>query len=221
MKFTNNDILTTNITHWNGHLGHTIADFGLADILSDDQLTEIKNKWYHWNLLSFTCNIKLVSARNWYRVTTSGGSLANIYWNEAHDPRMMSEMYIGFFRYSGQQQAVLAIDADAATENQNKLMETGCYQRLIPMGKGATFTWFNSNAYKGVYVDIGNPTVGTTLATAFLGGMPTTNEPHGFDWLLLNRDRYQTLGGTEQFSARVQIATYATIAVRNRKPVDK
>lgn len=189
----------------------------MGDCIDSYMQDYIYNNYHHWNLLSFTGSIRVVASKNLYRITTSAGALTNIFYHHAGDESSNVELYVGFFRCSQQQDGACTWDPDADPNNLSAILETGAYKRLRMKGNAQTFTWFNSSAYKGVYV-VSTDTIGTTVInTAFAGGMPLANEVHGYDLMLCNRSRYQQNTGTETPVIRFQLDASCVIACRNKK----
>lgn len=206
---------------FNTGLGHFISDCTLSYIMNQNDLDDLKGDWYSWKPLAFSISFKYVSSYNLYLRTDNEAALTNYYW-QSPNPGNVAGLWAGWFPYSIQQNdcANLDVDTDSAgSNNLTKILETGRYKRLKFNGKPVTWTWVNSDGYKGVYTAIGNSDIATLTSVAWAGTMPTNNEIHGWDIMLLHRNKYHN-SVNNPMSMRFQCVVNAVISLRNRRPVN-
>lgn len=206
-------------SQWNGSpVGHFVVDFAVQSLMTDEKLADLKANWYHWKIMSFCVGVKFLTGRNFYRFTNNASTLANHFWQPMNTEE--AQLYCGFFRDGVQQTDCANIDPDTSGTYFSSIIETNCYKRLHMTGAPVIWKWYNSRAYQGVYSPIGTTSATTALTTAFAGSMPSMNEPHGLDIMLVDRDRIPNTTGTEEPKLRFQVCVYAVISVRTRKPTD-
>lgn len=213
IRTTNSNIFEVNVNSFT--TGHYQFDFTLGQFITDNLLTDIINHWHAWQLVSFQITYRLATIQDWYIATNAGASLANYFWQPGNNPANAAQIYLGLFRNSAVQTACVALDPDTSG-NLSKLMETGDYKKFA-FTNTVTFRWQNSTGFKGVPTPIGTPTSSTTVGTAFIGSIPAYNEPHGGDFLLVNRSSIQLPTPTPKL--RYQYVCSAAFVVSGRLPV--
>lgn len=205
--------------NFNTNLGHYPLNLALSSIMSDEMMTEITSNWYQWKLYSMTVGIKFLDSRNFYKTTNAGVALTNILWAPTGGQEQLT-MYGGFFKNGVQKSAVLNVDPDTSASACSSLLETNCYKALSVNKRPIYFKWYNSKAYSGVYTNIPIVTIGSLISDIFPGSMPDNNSPHGIDIMITNRDRLQANTTTEEAKIRIQVCSYAVLAVKAKKVVD-
>lgn len=198
--------------------GHHVHDFQLGNILSANQLQEIQRHYYHWRLAAVSFTLRVINYKNLFKFTDAGASLANTMYKDAGSENMNCDLFGAFYRCAAQQDNIYALNPSTA-ENFAKILEAGVYQPLRVNGKPITFKWYNTNAYKGVYVDTANPLITATLGNTFVGVVPVNNEPHGMTIMLNNINRYQNRTGDDELSITLELVGSAVIQCKNRKPI--
>lgn len=190
--------------------------FTISSLLDQSDLDWINNNYYSWRLESFSASIRIVGYKNFFRKADTGSALTNIAYKDAGNTALNNPTHIAFFRQSTQYTDTVALDPES---KYTRIMETGCVQRP-KLGRPGTFKWLNATAYKGVYVDTG-ASINTSIPVAFIGSLPTSNEPYGYGIILMERGNFLNVNATgdNQAILRVQMICNGVIRLRNKKPL--
>lgn len=146
---------------------------------------------------------------------TTGGTLTNISYASATENDNFHDIYFGFFRSAAAQSEAVGYDPDASNANKERLLETGVYRRLNFKGYPVNSHWYQPTSFKELRDDTANTVnLSTTIPTAFAASLALRNQPHGFDFLWCQRDRYgNPTDVLEKATLQLQVFTTACITL--------
>lgn len=215
-SFQNSTVYSITIDNIVTGIGHYAFDCPLACFLSLADLNFIKAYYRYWTLNNIHITCKIISYRNMTKYITLPAAPVGSYATKTEGKNFI-DLYWGFFRNSDSQSAAAAIDPDAATAaaNRESLLETGYYRRIEVTGKPVTSHWYQPTAFTNLPSDTSASTsLSTTLANAFSTSLAVRDQPHGFDLLWCDRDRYgNPTTAAEKASIKFQLFATANITL--------
>lgn len=211
--FQNSSFYTITISTINTNIGHNAIDAPLATILSLADLNWIKAKYRYWQLNSVHFTIKVLAWKNMAKFENVGSSLTTYAYGMQTESPNFHELYFGFFRDGNSQSEAQAIDPDASASNKEKLLEGGNYRRLSTQGYSLNIHWYQPKAFNDLRDDTSlAASLATPIYSSFANSVAARNQPHGFDIMWCNRDRYiDTTPVTEKPTLQIQIFGTASI----------
>lgn len=181
---------------WATGVGHRLSDITVGNFLSTTQFAYIKATYTYWRLWNIHLTFKVIGHKNMVKTTDFGTSIANYATAMRTDRQNFCDLFIGFFRSNSLQTTAGAIDPDDATNgltNKEKLLENNYYRSLSLDGYPQSIHWYQPKAFQGAYSRtdaVAGSTIATTISDMFAAILETNDQPHGYDLMIFDRDRW-------------------------------